>query len=155
MGAKKIWTIGRDDDCDIKINSNNVSRNQAELVLTEGQYFLVNKSKHSTSFIKRGSEKIRVNRQKLQKGDLLYFADQGPYNFETLVDSDPDQCRGEGLRDGGERMQGVALDVGRVGLVNQFAVSDDEHAQDVSEACLCDHLACDGFDPPGIDPLRL
>ncbi len=88
MGAQKIWKIGRDEQADIKINSKNVSRDQAEIVFENGVYFLVNLSKHKTSFIKRGNDKIKVQRQKIESGDLLFFADQGPFNLESLIDED-------------------------------------------------------------------
>ena len=88
MGAKKIWQIGRDDDCDIIINNKNISRKQAEIVEENGHLFIVNRSKHATSFVQRGQEKIKVQRHKLVEGDLIYFADQGPFDVHSLIDSD-------------------------------------------------------------------
>lgn len=88
MGTKNIWVIGRDTECDIVINSKNVSRKQAEILQKENVFFIVNHSTHNTSFLKRGDEKIRVDRTKLQEGDLLFFADEGPFDFESLVDTD-------------------------------------------------------------------
>ena len=88
MGAKNIWSIGRDTECDIVLNSKNVSRKQAEIVFQENVYYLVNHSKHKTSFVERGGQKLQVEKQKLAEGDLLYFADEGPYQVKELVDGE-------------------------------------------------------------------
>ncbi len=88
MGAKNVWVIGRDSDCDIVINSKNVSRRQAEIHQSENIFFLINHSKHKTSFLKRGEQKIQVERTRLKEGDLLFFANEGPFEFESLIDSD-------------------------------------------------------------------
>ena len=88
MAAKNIWLIGRDSECDIVLSSKNVSRKQAELVCENNVYYLVNHSKHKTSFIQRGEQKIQVQKQKVMDSDLMFFADEGPYSLQQLIDDD-------------------------------------------------------------------
>lgn len=78
-----VTTIGRKDDCDIRIPLGDVSRHHAEITLTDGEVFLKDLGSANGTYLnnKRIEEKT-----KLTAGDHMVI---GPVVFTVQVDGEP------------------------------------------------------------------
>ncbi len=79
-------TIGRKDDCDIRIPLPEVSRHHAQLTVTDGSVLLQDLGSANGTFVNNK----RVKRQPLEAGDHVVV---GPVVFTLQIDGEPENIR--------------------------------------------------------------
>ena len=72
--SKKIFIVGRDEDCEIPIADESVSRKHAEIELTsDGNLFVVDCNSMNKTFIVRGGKSEHITQAVAMLGDSVRF----------------------------------------------------------------------------------
>ncbi len=77
---KTPFVIGRDKDCDLRVNSSQVSAHHCEVLLRDGRAWI--RDLHSTNGTRVNGEPIQEERE-LNANDLLWV---GPARIEVIVE---------------------------------------------------------------------